>query len=140
MKKSSLGRNFKTFLCFLFLNICSVYIDHYFYIIISSFSSSRNKLCCFINRFEVITFGDFGFMFRITISGLLSDGSCVCRRIADIRQIDRMFRNALRSMSSVRRGASSEGLRSSGRSAGKDQRMVNCRLRVPAFDLVLPFL
>lgn len=111
-------------------------------------SSSNKTLLVFINRFEVITFGRFfssittkiDFRFKITISGLLSNGGRMCRRIADIRQINWMLRNALGRVSSVGRGASSERLRSSGRSAGKDQRMIDGRFRVPAFDLVLSFL
>ncbi len=107
-------------------------------------SSSNRTFLVFINRFEVITFGRFfhwiDFRFQINISGFLSNGGRMCRRIANIRQINRMLRNALGRVSSVRRGASSERLRSSGRSAGKDQRMIHGRFRVPAFDLVLSFL
>ena len=61
------------------------------------------------------------------------------RRIANVGQIDRVLRDALGPVSSVRR-ASADGFRSDGGSGGEDQRMVDRRLRVPPLDLVLPLL
>ena len=90
-------------------------------------------------------FGDFNiFSFLLFVNSstkmLTSDCGCVCRRVADVGKIDRMFRNRFSRVRAVRRRARAQRFGAAGRAAGQDERVVDGRLGVAPFDLVLPFL
>ena len=62
------------------------------------------------------------------------------RRVADVGEIDGMFRDGFGRVRAVRRRASAQRFGAAGRPAGQDERVVDGGLGVAPLDLVLPFL